>query len=298
MITHRHPDQLSAGTAANLGPQRSTRPWWRRLGRLVGIVRLVLVALLAVSTIVNFAMVRYERATTEPYGQRNPVEGGSVNVVDHEAEGPTIVLLSGLGTPAPALDFAPLVRELTGYRVVVVEGLGYSDMQGPQLTAQNVSQEVHTALAAAGIEQPYVLGGHSLAGFHILDYVNRYPGEVSAVTDEWHRAGDNARRLQDMTLPADLPVPAFVAQDTMDQTPQWLPLHEEQLQQVREHQIIVLQGGHYLHWTHSPEMATRTTAFLQEHGIAPRGTSGPGTNAQRAPSTAIPLPEWAAELAR
>jgi pimeloyl-ACP methyl ester carboxylesterase len=323
-------------------------------------VLLVLLALLVMSTVANVALVQHERATTKPYGQRIPVEGGMVNVVDHDAKGPTIVLLSGLGTPAPGLDFGPLIRELAGYRVVVVEGFGYdySDMQGPARTTQNVSQEVHAALVAAGVQAPYVLGGHSLPGFYILDYVNRYPEEVSAVigidttvpvitttqdstpvaedggipwerlpastgllrwlqalapdlvpglalpehtahtdqereqihrmtiwnfgnqavTDEWRRVGNNARRLEDVGFPEELPVLAFVAQETIEHNPRWLPLHEEQLHPVRDHQIVVLEGPHYLHWTRSPEMASAITAFLQEHELIPHATIMPAAS--------------------
>ncbi|MFI7584385.1 alpha/beta fold hydrolase [Kocuria sp. M1N1S27] len=313
---------------------------------------MVLLVLVLVSSGLHFALTHYERTSSVPYGQRVAVDGGSVNVVDHAAEGPTVVLLTGLGTPSPTLDFAPLIRELDGYRVVVVEGFGYgyADMTGPERTVENVSQELHSALEAAGVEAPYVLGGHSLAGFYILDYVNRYPEEVSAVigidttvpafaaaqddapaaegggirwdrlasstgllrwvllaapdlalpettahtadereqinrmtiwnfanpavTDETRRIGDNARRLEDLGFPADLPVLMLLAQDTVDQTPEWLPSHEKQLQDVEDHELVVLDGGHYLHWTRSPEIAAEITTFLDEHDVATRNPAG------------------------
>jgi pimeloyl-ACP methyl ester carboxylesterase len=344
MTSHR--DRKSAAPDPDRR-RRSPVPWWRRIGRFAGFAVLVLVVLVLVSTGLNVAVTQYERTSTQPYGQRVPVNGSAVNVVDTAREGPTIVLLSGLGTPAPALDFGPLIRELEGYRVVVVEGFGYgyADMTAPERTTRNVSQELHAALAAAGVEAPYVVAGHSLAGFYILDYLNRYPGEVSAVvgidttvpsfaadqastpvaeggnipwerlssatgllrwvllvapdlalpettahtaeererihrmtiwnfgnpavTDETHRIGDNARRLKGLGFPADLPVLMFLAQDTVEETPEWLPGHEEQLRGVRDHEMVVLEGGHYLHWTRSPEIASTTADFLAEQGIAP-----------------------------
>ena len=86
---------------------------------------LALLVVLLVSTGLNFALTQYGRANTQAYGQRVPVGGGSVDVVDDQADGPAVVLLSGLGTPASAPDFGPLIRELGGHRVVVVEGFGY-----------------------------------------------------------------------------------------------------------------------------------------------------------------------------
>jgi hypothetical protein len=39
-------------------------------------------------------------------------------------------------------------------------------------------------------------------------------------------------------------------------------LHESRLRNVRHHEIVILPGGHYLHWTHAPVMATKIKAFL------------------------------------
>jgi pimeloyl-ACP methyl ester carboxylesterase len=323
------------------GPGVRRRPWWRRAGRALGVGALALVALLLASTALNLALVRYERATLAPYGERVRVGDGAVNVVDHGGEGPAVVLLGGLGTPAPALDFAPLARELEGHRVVVVEGFGYgySDLEAPARTVENVSAELHAALAARGVEAPYVLMGHSLAGFYMLDYVDRYPGEVSAVVgidptvpaagpeepedggpgipwqrlaadtgllrwtllvapglgepdgpgytpeerrrirlmtawnygnpavvDETRRIADNARRLRGVGYPPDLPVLVLLSRETVELRPEWLPRHEEQLRAVRRHELVVLDGGHYLHWTRSPEIAREVTGFLEHQG--------------------------------
>ena len=106
-----------------------------------------------------------------------------MNVWRNGHAGPTMVLLSGLGTAAPALDFAPLIRQLGAYNVIVVEGFGYgySDMSARPRTVQNITAELHDALAKLGAPKPYILVGHSIAGFYTLAYAHRYPQEVSAV---------------------------------------------------------------------------------------------------------------------
>ena len=93
------------------------------------------------------------------------------------------MLLSGLGTPAPGLDFQPLVRELNGFDVTVVEGFGYgySDAEAGPRSNENISNELHEAMATLHVPQPYVLAGHSISGFYLLDYANRYRSEVAAV---------------------------------------------------------------------------------------------------------------------
>jgi pimeloyl-ACP methyl ester carboxylesterase len=159
-------------------PQRS-----RRALRLVAIAALAVLGLVLVSTAVNLLLERQERSTIAPYGERVDIAGGAINVYRSGGTGPPLVLLSGLGTPAPALDFAPLIRELPDFSVIVVEGFGYgySDLNASERTNQNISTELHEVLGKLNTARPYVLAGHSIAGFYMLDYANRYPAEVSAV---------------------------------------------------------------------------------------------------------------------
>jgi pimeloyl-ACP methyl ester carboxylesterase len=161
--------------------RRPRRP--RRALRRVVIVVLAVLGLVLVSTAVNLLLERHERATIAPYGERVDIAGGAVNVYRSGGTGPPMVLLSGLGTAAPALDFAPLIRELPDFSVIVVEGFGYgySDLTASERTNQNISTELHEVLTKLNIPRPYVLTGHSIAGFYMLDYANRYPSEVSAV---------------------------------------------------------------------------------------------------------------------
>ena len=46
---------------------------------------------------------------------------------------------------------------------------------------QNITTELHDALAKLGAPKPYILVGHSIAGFYTLSYAHRYPQDVSAV---------------------------------------------------------------------------------------------------------------------
>lgn len=92
------------------------------------------------------------------------------------------MLLTGYGTGAPALDFKPLVDELSpNYKVVVVEPFGYglSDRTDKERTSDNIVSEIHEALQQLGIKR-YTLMGHSIAGIYGLDYVNKYKDEVQA----------------------------------------------------------------------------------------------------------------------
>jgi pimeloyl-ACP methyl ester carboxylesterase len=316
-----------------------------RVARIIGIVALALVALALVSASVNLILTRQEQSRFAPYGERVSVDGGSLNVWRNGHTGPTMVLLSGLGTAAPALDFAPLIRQLGAYDVIVVEGFGYgySDLSARPRTVQNITTELHGALANLGVPKPYILVGHSIAGFYTLSYAHRYPQEVSAVvgidptvpaakagpggtsglpihalgaalaasglvraaftlspalaepkgsaytaderaqiramsiwnfgnaavSDETNRTGSNATALRGITYPDRLPVLDFLSTDSVATIPNWVQLHENQLRNVQHHEIVVLDGDHYLQWTQSKAMADKITAFLDANLARP-----------------------------
>ncbi len=88
----------------------------RRRLRATGIAALTILGLVLASTSANLIMESVERSNTVPYGEKIQIDQGTINVARTGETGPALVLLSGLGTPAPVLDFAPLVRELAGTR--------------------------------------------------------------------------------------------------------------------------------------------------------------------------------------
>lgn len=324
--------------APDSGARKKPRRGWRR----AGIAALIILGLILVSTVVNLVMESTEKAGMAAYGERIAVGSGSLNVYRNGQEGSQpIVLLSGLGTPAPGLDFAPLARELGGFDVIAVEGFGYgySDMEAPPRTNENISTELHEVLAKLQVKQPYVLAGHSIAGFYMLDYANRYPTEVAAVVgidatipkpgsgpapgpepgvnwekalavtgivravsalapgfvdpasdaytddelhrmrlmtswnygnpavaDETARIANNAAALRGVTYPDNLPVLAFVAGEGSDSTTTKTAAVQELLRNVKRHEVVTLEGNHYLHWTQSKRMAEEIRTFLAGTG--------------------------------
>jgi pimeloyl-ACP methyl ester carboxylesterase len=301
------------------------------LASVVGVLTLSLVA----TTSMNAVATASENAELHSYGQLVPVDGKNMNVVvsgDAPDKSETIVLLPGLGTASPALDFAPLVRELDDdFRVVVVEPFGYglSDQTDAPRTSAAIAGEVHEALQALGIDR-YVLAGHSIAGIYGLEYLSRFRDEVTAfvgidtsvpgqpgsekptsvegvdalkqlgilrllasltpgaydglpdydddarrqlailsnrntmtptLIDEATRAPENFAAARSRTFPRDLPVLLFVV-GTDPEIPGWVQLHEAQLTQVDQGELVQLDGGHYLHHTRSAEIAAKTKEFL------------------------------------
>lgn len=117
-------------------------------------------------------------------GELVEVAGKNMHVYTKGNGENTIVLLSGLGTAAPVLDFEPLINQMAkNHKVVVVEpfGYGWSDMTEKERTVENIVEEIRTALKESGIEGPYILMPHSISGIYSIYFADKYPNEVKAI---------------------------------------------------------------------------------------------------------------------
>ncbi|WP_404448673.1 alpha/beta hydrolase [Sutcliffiella horikoshii] len=173
--------------------------------KAIKFITIGLLSIVVLWLILHQSMTFYERNKYEAMGQLVEVDGERMHV-HTQGDGPsTIILLPGLGTSAPVLDFEPLMNELSkSYRVVVVEpfGYGWSDKTDKDRTVENMVEEVRAALQEANIEGPYILMPHSIGGIYSTYYANTYPEEVKAIVGI------------DPTLPAaidyfDVPVPTM-----------------------------------------------------------------------------------------
>ena len=170
-------------TTSSIPKTQQRRPLWFRALRTTTVAVAILLVLASVSTVANAGITSSEKSELVPYGQKVTIASGDINVYRNGGSGPTMVLLSGYGTAAPAVDFAPLVRELDAFDVIVVErfGYGYSDLDVPDRSIENVTSELHEVLAKLNVTSPVILVGHSVGGLYTHYYANAYPGEVSAI---------------------------------------------------------------------------------------------------------------------
>jgi pimeloyl-ACP methyl ester carboxylesterase len=151
---------------------------------IIRTVFLFIVAVVLIWVVFHHTMTAYEQKKYLPLGLLVEVDGKNMHVYTKGDGENTIVLLSGLGTAAPVLDFEPLINEMAkNNKVVVVESFGYgwSDITKKERTVENIVEEIRTALKAANIEGPYILMPHSISGIYSLYYANKYPDEVKAV---------------------------------------------------------------------------------------------------------------------
>jgi pimeloyl-ACP methyl ester carboxylesterase len=60
-------------------------------------------------------------------------------------------------------------------------GYGFSDPAKRPNTSENMAEDLHKLLGAAGIKPPYLLVGNSLGGGNVQVFAYRYPGEVKGL---------------------------------------------------------------------------------------------------------------------
>ncbi|MFF2479827.1 alpha/beta fold hydrolase [Paenibacillus sp. NPDC058071] len=305
------------------------KKWLKVIGILIGVI----VLFLGVVYVVNVISNKVEKGKIQTYGQLVPIEGGNINVLMKGAGEETVVLLPGYGTGAPALDFKPLIEELSpNYKVVVVEPFGYglSDVTDKPRTVENIVNETHEVLQKLNINR-YILMGHSIAGIYGLDYVNKYENEVTAfvgidssvstqggndepfptgfykqlkqsgffrlltklspdqliapnvddatkeqiriiflknsfnasVLSEGEHFKQNFKAVEGLRFPKKLPVIFFLVKDNTD-VEDWIPMHEEQVEQLAHGKVMTFEGSHYLHHTRSKEIVENFRSFMNE----------------------------------
>ncbi|RJE84810.1 alpha/beta hydrolase [Paenibacillus sp. 1011MAR3C5] len=152
------------------------------LMKAIAVLAILGIVFVGIVFIVDKVAAKSEQGKIQSYGQLVPVDGKKMNAVIQGTGEEIIVLLPGFGTAAPALDFKPLIDELSPfYKVVVIEPFGYglSDITDKERTTANIVSEIHEALQSLQIDR-YILMTHSISGLYGLDYVNKYENEVSA----------------------------------------------------------------------------------------------------------------------
>jgi pimeloyl-ACP methyl ester carboxylesterase len=124
-----------------------------------------------------------DRRRFPPLGRLVDIGGRKLHLLEAGHGTPTIVVIPALGDGV--LQWVPVQRELASDLHVCVydrSGIGWSDppRRGPR-TIDGLAAELHALLAAAGIEPPYVLAGHSAGGVIARRFAVRYPGKVAGM---------------------------------------------------------------------------------------------------------------------
>ncbi len=95
---------------------------------------------------------------------------------------PTVILDSGLGDSYISWrKVQPQISEFARVCSYDRAGLGYSNSSPGPRTSKVIAEELHTLLHNAGVSPPYILVGHSMAGFDVRLYASLYRSEVAGM---------------------------------------------------------------------------------------------------------------------
>ena len=145
---------------------------------------LVVFGIIILWVLANQILKKVDEKKISQKGSYVTVKGKQMDVYSTGEGDKTIVLMPGLGTTAPILDFEPLINRLAkDFHVVIAEpfGYGWSDLSDEDRSVQNIVEELRMALKESGESGPYILMPHSVSGIYASWYADKYPDEVSAI---------------------------------------------------------------------------------------------------------------------
>src|SRR3712207_2549671 len=150
----------------------------RRIGKaLLWLVVALLVLAVAGAIYQAIATELAERAYPPP-GEMVDVGGYGLHIDCVGKGGPTVVLDAGSGLfSAQWVRVQRQVSHTTRVCAYDRAGMGWSEMGPDPRDARRITGELHALLTKAGIEEPYVLVGHSFGGMYMQTYAARYPEE-------------------------------------------------------------------------------------------------------------------------
>lgn len=143
-------------------------------------LRTILLAASLLATAVQAAEPLSPSAYAKPAQLVALPDGRKINLFCMGSGAPTVVLDAGWGSGMSAWSkVQPTVAETTRVCAFDRPGMGFSD-EGPlPRDARATVADERAALKAAGINGPYILVGHSMAGLHVRLYASLYPKEVA-----------------------------------------------------------------------------------------------------------------------
>lgn len=154
------------------------RGWRKTMERVVLAAVAVAALIIAGSSAFNAVAIR----AIHPPGKWYSVDGHRMRIDCTGSGSPTVVLDAGLGNDGLIWGgVQPALSKTTRVCSYDRAGFGWSDPLPPPRDADHIASELHGLLAAAKIDGPILLMGHSISGIYIRAYATRYPADVAGL---------------------------------------------------------------------------------------------------------------------
>ncbi len=136
-------------------------------------------------------------------GQLVDIGGRRINLHCTGAGSPTVILMAGSASWSPIwYKVQPVIAQKTRVCAFDRAGYGFSDPAPRFQIPSDVVDDLHAALNAGSIPEPYVLVGHSLGGIEARLYAQRWPKQVvGMVLDDTSPAGEGLIEANDPSRP-------------------------------------------------------------------------------------------------
>jgi pimeloyl-ACP methyl ester carboxylesterase len=148
---------------------------------IAGMIVLILIIL---GGFIEWINLRLEKRKYIPTGDFVEIHGKKMHIVIKGDGRDTIVLVPGLATHSPYVNFQPLWSRLSIDNTVIIPerfGYGFSELSKDDRTIQNIINEMNIALKQSNRKPPYTLVGHSMGGSICIAYAQAYPKEVANI---------------------------------------------------------------------------------------------------------------------
>ena len=174
-------------TFASSSDQKPPRRGWRRLWVWMKRILLALLALLLLGLVVSaiFEAIARNRAARDypPPGQLVDIGGRKMHIDCRGSGSPTVVLEAGLSTGG-SVDWTLVHDQIAAVtRTCAYDraGVMWSDPKSTPQHAATVAADLQATLAAAGIDGPIVLVGHSIGGPYVRTYAGLHGDQVAGL---------------------------------------------------------------------------------------------------------------------
>ncbi len=152
-------------------------------------LRHIVILLATLALLLAVAGFSFEQVSESRDRRAHPMPGRLVDVGGYRmhlnctGQGrPVVVLDSGMGDTY--LSWKKVQPEIATFTTVCSydrAGSGYSDSSPHARNSRVFAEELHALLHNAGIPAPYILAGHSMAGFNVRIFTSLYRNEVAGV---------------------------------------------------------------------------------------------------------------------
>jgi pimeloyl-ACP methyl ester carboxylesterase len=154
----------------------------RLIGRGLAGLAVLIILLAVVGYVVEHTAAPRDMKRYPPPGQMIEVENHMLHLYCTGSGSPTVILEAA--ATSSSLDWGyvqPEIAKLTRVCSYDRAGFGWSELGDPPRTARRAAGELHTLLAAAGENGPFILVGASYGGHVVRVYAHDYPEEVSGL---------------------------------------------------------------------------------------------------------------------